>query len=160
MDLSDYEQYKTAMYSAIAKHDVCLRQQIAQRDERIAELEARLRAAATAPAPKPKPKQRYYGRRMTIAEIAIALRNSGNKAKTFTTVLRYNMLFPNNDINPAFNHVLKTTFPEVTLERDDVHPSFWKSLGRNEDEKTENALLVMEFLYDRAAQATAAAPRV
>lgn len=86
-----------------------------------------------------------------LQDVYASIDDTGNRAQRFRGILRKIVQFPNYDINEVYNEVLGTDRyrTDCPLQKEDIHPNFWTALGRNEDEKKENAKKVVELLYRR-----------
>jgi hypothetical protein len=93
----------------------------------------------------------YEPERPWLQDVYADIEQNGCRAQRFARILRTTVRFPNYDINEVYNEVLNTdVYPtDRPLQKEDIHPNFWTALGRNEEEKTENAKRVMELLYRR-----------
>jgi hypothetical protein len=90
-----------------------------------------------------------HKQRPWLQDIYASIEDTGNRAQRFRGILRKIVRFPNYDINQVYNEVLNTDRYSGPLQKEDIHPNFWTALGRNEDEKKENAKRVVELLYRR-----------
>lgn len=94
-------------------------------------------------------KSKSYGRYMTLAEMKTRLSSSGNKSKTFCSLLCNILPFPNSDINNAFAKVLRTDKYTGPLLQHEISTNFWPVLGDKENTKLENAFKILKLLDEK-----------
>lgn len=84
---------------------------------------------------------------LTIESLMIQLDNSGNKAQTFSRILRDNFAWPNKEINRAYNLVNGSQYNiNHNTSSAEVTPSWWTILRGNDYDKTRKARKIFEYM--------------